>query len=250
MNWSFILVTGASFLLLFQTPDIRLEQFQHEAEQEFHKPISITESDKIGINNGETSCDKNPVQIRIRKGLDPETREEVLAHELGHAYLCARGLVIITVTTPLAVEDGLANIVGPLGAAIGSCFIDPLVDAEIAKRGFKTDKMAEALLRKVSSHTRQDVHNSVARGDLYADLSAVGIYCSELRYPSLPVEKFENVFKDEPQVLTRLEALRRDLGNPTCSDTSSCIKIIERLRDEFELKRYVSVWNPETNNFE
>lgn len=250
MNGSHIPAIAASFLLLFQTPDTPIEQFQHEAEKELRRPIAIAESDELGIDNGETYCDKNPVQIRVRKGLDPETREEVLAHELGHAYLCGRGILIITYTTPAAIAEGLSGIVGSLGAVIGSCYIDPLVNAEMIKRGFKTDKMAEALLHRTKSHTKQDIRDSVSRGDLYVELSAVAIYCSELEYSSIPIKEFEEVFKDEPSVMTKLETLRRDLGKPTCSDTASCINIIKRLRDVFGLKRYITVWNPDTNSAE
>jgi len=243
-------VVATSLLLIVQTPDSRLEKFQHDAEVELHKSISITESDDLGMANGQTFCNTNPVQIKIRKSLDPETKQEVLAHELGHAFLCGRGLLIHTITTSETVNEGLADVVGSLGSGIESCYVDPLVDAEMAKRGFKTDKMAEAFVEKTNSHTKLEVHDWISRGDLYADATAVLLFCSELLYPSVPVEQFEGVFKDEPSVITRVEMLRHDLGKPTCSDTPSCIEAVKRLRDELKLKSYILVWNPKTNKVE
>ena len=129
----------ASSILLFQSPEARLDQFQHEAERELRKPISVAESDDLGMANGQAFCDSNPVQIKIRTALDPETRQEVLAHELGHAYLCGRGLLIFTRITSDAVKEGLTNVVSSLSSGIESCFVDPLVTVEMTKRGFKTD---------------------------------------------------------------------------------------------------------------
>lgn len=239
-----------SLLLIIQAPSTPLEQFQHEAESAIHKPISITESTDLGMAAGQSFCETNPVQIKILKTLDQETKNEALAHELGHVYLCGQGLLIYTLTTQTAIEKGLGGVVSSLGGGIQSCYVDPLVDLEMNKRGFNSEKLAQAIVRKVNSHTKQQIHDWVSRGDLYVDASAVAIYCTELLYSSVPVGRFESVFKDEPSVIAKVKMLRHDLGKPTCTDTASCIPTIKKLREEFDLKSYLAIWNPDTKQWE
>jgi hypothetical protein len=231
-----------------QTP---IDLFQQEAETSLGRPIRILESDEMGMSNGQTFCDQNPVLIKLRKGLEPGLRDQILAHELGHALLCARGILTHSRNTDTATEEGISGIVGALGSTIGSCYIDPLADAEARRRGFKADKRVEQLLRKVGSHTKEEIHYAVNRfGDLSAELSAIAIYCSELDYQSLPISEIEKVYESEPSVIMKLQALRRDLGRPHCSDGASCFTLTKRLRDEFGLGRLIVIWNSGTSNFE
>jgi hypothetical protein len=55
---------------------------------------------------------------------------------------------------------------------------------------------------------------------------------------------------DEPAIMTKLLALRHDLGKPKCFDSSSCFVLTKRLRDAFALQKLVTVKNPTTGVFE
>lgn len=228
-----------------------LESFQHEAEKALGRPIKIVDSNETGIDLGQTYCDKNPVLIKLRAGLDPEFRDQVLAHELGHALLCSRGIVVFSVTTDTARARGVSEIASNLGSQISSCYIDPLADAEATQRGFKTDKMADEILRKSQTYTKEQIHEAVNRnGDLSAALPAVVTYCTDLLPHSFPISEMEKIVAGEPSVMTKLQALRRDLGKPQCSDSVSCFELAKRLRDELGLREFVVLINTRTMLFE
>jgi len=56
----------------------------------------------------------------------------------------------------------------------------------------------------------------------------------------------ERAFDGEPSVISKLQKLRRDLGKPKCRDAPSCFILTKKLRDEFELRRFVLLRNPKT----
>jgi hypothetical protein len=212
------------------------------------RPINVSEVDNLG-NLGETSCDLNPVLIKIRSGLDAQLGEQVLAHELGHALICGRGVVSNTMSYPPT--DGMLSIVLGLGNEIGSCYIDPLADAEAEKRGFKPAQPVDELLRRSTSHSKEEIQEYLKKyGDLAADLTALAIYCTDLRPHSFQISQMEAPISHEPAIMTKLQALRHDLGRPKCFDSSSCFVLTKSLRDAFALQKLVTVKNPTTGVFE
>jgi hypothetical protein len=240
------------YLILFAlttAPAQSLESFQREAEQALRRPISIIEASEMGANLGETFCDQNPVLIRIRSGIDTKLSQAVLAHELGHALLCGRG--ILSSTNSIPPFDGPLSIVPSLGATIGSCYIDPLADAEAEKRGFKTSEVADAFFRRSTSHSRTEIEEFLTKyGELAADFAALAIYCVALRPHSFELSKLEAQVADKPTVLMKLMALKNHLGNQRCVDSGSCFVLTKHLRDELALQKLVTIKNPATGIFE
>lgn len=248
MMKSLTTVLGLTLLLQLNP---KLDSFKHEAETALRGRIEIVESEDIGISNGQTYCDRSPIRIVIRAGLAPDLKEQVLAHEIGHALLCSRGIVIFSYSSDAAKAEGVEGISAALGSAIASCFIDPLADAEASKRGLKTEMTTEALLQKARSHTKEEIHQGVSRfGELSSSLPAIAIYCSDLLPHSFPISDMERVFAGEPSVISRLQELRRVLGKPKCRDAPSCFILAKKLRDEFELRRFVLLRNPKTGTLE
>jgi hypothetical protein len=224
----------------------RLDSFKREAEKALGRSVKIIETvEGLGIANGATYCELDPVLINIRPGLAEELRIEVEAHELGHALLCGRGIKFEI--GPAKQIGGVPPILDSLGAAIGSCYIDPLADAEAAQRGFVPSKTVDDIFRKTKTHTKEEIHNSILNnGELAADLTTINIYCIELRPHSFSIEELEKVFEDEPSVLMKLGALKRRLDMPKCSDAASCFYLTIRLRDEFWLGKLILIQNPRT----
>jgi len=130
-------------------------------------------------------------------------------------------------------------------------YIDPLADAEAEKRGFNPAQVEDELLRKSTSHSKEEIHEYLKKyGDLAADFTALVIYCTDLRPHSFQISEMEGTVSDEPTVMIKLEALRRDLGKPKCFDSSSCFVLTKRLRDGLALQKFVIIKNPATGLFE
>jgi hypothetical protein len=243
-----------AFLLtaILSLPESPLQKFQREAEQVLGKPIQIVEvTDNMGVNTGQTFCDENPVVIKLLATLDPGTKEQVLAHELGHSILCARGFLSGGFITDKAKDTGVWGVTSMLTVMIGSCYLDPLVDAEAERHGFKTDKLEESFFRTVKGHSREEVHQWVQKyGELSSALTAIGLYCADLRPHAFTISELEDVYANEPKVMTKLQALKRDLGKPQCSDAVSCFVLTKRLRNELGLQSLIFLRNPQTGALE
>jgi hypothetical protein len=242
----YILPISLLFVVATAFCQTSLESFQRDAEKALGRTITITETDDVGSNNGETYCDRDPVLIRVRPGLVEDLRQQVLAHELGHAILCGRGIFSVTVST-----DGPSSIAGSIGARVGSCYIDPLADAEAEKRGFKPAQTVDEILRKSLSHSKKEFRDFLENyKELAVDSITLAIYCTDLRPHSFQISEMEASVSGESDVMTKLQALRRDFGKPKCFDGSSCFVLTKRLRDELALQKLVVVKNPTTGLFE
>jgi hypothetical protein len=210
------------------------------------RPVRIIDSNEMGPDNGETFCDQDPVLIKVRFGLSENLRQEVLAHELGHALVCGRGIFSFTHSSddPLSIERSL-------GSGIASCYIDPLADAEAEKRGFKPVQTVDEIRRKSLSHSKEDFREFLKNyKELAVDFITLAIYCTDLRPHSFQISEMEAPVSGEPEVMVKLQALRRGLGKPKCFDSGSCFVLTKRLRDELALQKLVTVKNPTTGLFE
>ena len=226
-----------------------LESFQREAERALRRPIRIVEASEMGPDLGETFCDQNPVLIKIRSGLSAKLSQAVTAHELGHALICGRG--ILNTTNSIPPFEGPLSIVPGVGSEIGSCYIDPLADAEAEKRGFNTSEIKDEFFRRSTSHSRTEVEEFLTKyGELAADFAALAIYCAGLRPHSFELSKLEAQVADKPLVLMKLMALKNHLGSPRCLDSDSCFVLTKHLRDELALQKFVTIKNPSRGVFE
>jgi hypothetical protein len=247
MMRSIAVVVGLTLLLQLNPG---LESFKREAENALGNKIEVIESESTGSDNGQTLCDRTSAKILIRRGLPDDLKEQVLAHEIGHALLCARGLGGFSYSTDFARATRVEGVSAALGSLIQSCYIDPLADAEAARRHLKTEKTTEAVFEKTRSHTKKEIHESVSKGELYATVPAVSIYCVDLLPHSFPISEVESIFADEPSVISKLQKLRHDLGKPECSDARTCFTLTKKLRDDLELKQWIVLKNPETGTLE
>lgn len=227
-----------------------LESFQKEAENALGKKIEITESADTGAANGQTYCDATPVRIIIKRGLESSLRKQVLAHEIGHALLCSRGIVVYSASTTTARIENVEALANALGSNIGSCFIDPLANSEAKKRGLRTEKTTQARLDKLQSHTKEEIHRAVNSGQLGLAFAVSALYCTEILPHSFPNSQLEKPFGSEPPVIAELRALERNLRAPVCRDDVSCFDLAIRLRDALAVKNFVLLKNPRTGRFE
>jgi hypothetical protein len=219
---------------------VTIDDFKVEAEAALGASITIHVAD-TGIDLGQTFCDKSHAEIAIAAGLSEPLRTAVLSHELGHVILCARGISGMTRSS----TDGILSAVS---SAIGSCYMDPLADSEAVKRGFNPTLASEYLAQRVEAHTDEEISSAIARnGNLQVVLIAVSTYCYELRPQT---RNIEGRFKAFPDVLAKISAYHKDLGEPVCGDEASCLALMKKLRDELNLRGQVWIQNPATLTFE
>lgn len=227
-------------------------KFQKEAAKALGRKIEVIETmEGLAAADGNTSCERNPLRIRIRPGLDPEYRQLVLAHELGHVMLCAQGIMVLgRLANPNGPDQ---RILGKLGDAIISCYVDPLADAEAERRGFNVVRTADTLFGQSTGgrpapYDRRLVKNTV----LLDDLIATKLYCGDLRKHTYSTEELEKAYASDPasQAKFKLGMLRSKLGKPQCSDNETCSDLTRGLRDYLALGGLILIRNPRTSKFE
>jgi hypothetical protein len=226
-----------------------LDSFKADAERALGIPVRIVETDQTGTAMGQTFCETQEVLIQIQPGLETELHKQVLAHELGHAILCATG--IRTYLKPTQRGSALSATILPLIAEIGSCYIDPLADAEAKRRGFSPDVAVSELVRRTKKHTPEEVHTFVATfGDRAIDFSGVALYCTELRPHSFPMRDLSETFSVEPRINEKFQNLKKVLGMPGCSDATSCFLLTKHLRDTLSLQDLILIKNPQSGSYQ
>lgn len=232
-------------------PHTSLDSFKREAESALGVPIQIIESSKTGGALGETFCAKDSVLIVIERGLAEDLRDPVIAHELGHALLCARGIRTVAKLTDQGTLHGSEGLLTGFEAIIASCYIDPLADAEAQRRGFDVAKTVDEFAHRIRGHTAQDFSDSIKEfGNLWIRYFAAGIYCAGLRPHTFQMKVLEQFLASEPSIVIQLDEYRRVLGAPKCNDKLTCFRLTKRLRDEAKVGTYIRIENPVTHSFE
>lgn len=227
----------------------RLYTFKRDAEKAIKKTVKIVSDKNIVLYGGLTDCDSDPVLIRIGTNYKPEVRELLLAHELGHVILCGRKMFRMAPLSPSSPTLAQAILTG-LSAEIGSCYVDPLADAEAEKHGFKVRELDALSVEYMTHYPKSEIKSSLDKFSYYArDYSALSIYCMEVR-AGRPLPELERFFAEQPEILERLTNLRNRMGTPTCHDEWSCYAISRQLRDEFYWAKYVLMTNPTTGKVE
>src|SRR5438132_1662892 len=111
----------------------RLEQFKSEVEKISGKAVIIQQGTQE--TNAHTACPRSKeIYISLNPRLvqeDQAWQDVVLAHELGHAYLCGKGFFPPDWQTTFKghfydnVDSGL---IFTIAGVLSSCYLDPLAD--------------------------------------------------------------------------------------------------------------------------
>lgn len=227
-----------------------IEAFKSEAEHALGKSIAI-EDGEAGTYLGLTYCDRNPVLIVTEPGMRGDLREAVLAHELGHAFICATGITTdVRLTAAGKAQDG-GGLLSNLTILVGSCYIDPVADATARSHGVDPTLAADSLWATLFAHPTSDwMEASQNLGPFWPKYAAAVLYCGELRKHTRSSAEVENRFGVVPDVLDNLRSYKRTLGMPECHDANECISLTMTLRDTVGLQGMAVVKVPGTNRYQ
>jgi hypothetical protein len=233
----------------------RLEQFRSEVENINGKQVVIHLVDQE--SNGSSDC-RNPHQIDIymnrRLEQDQEWHDVVLAHELGHAYLCGKGITApnweSTFKAHLMFDRVDPNFIRAIMGILSSCYQDRLADAEATKRGFDPSVSVDNTATKIITPKSVIVESKKTDGPLYSRYLAAAAYCHEKRNHSFNVAQFEEPSTADPDFRPALENLKKNLRGVSCATADSCYEAEKKLRDIGGFKEYVLLINPKTGALE
>jgi hypothetical protein len=227
-----------------------IEAFKSEAENALGKQIVIKDGE-TGTYLGLTNCDRNPVLIVMHPGMNADLHESVLAHELGHALICAAGITTDVRLTPAGRALDAAGLLSNLSVLVGSCFIDPVADASAKSHGFDPTMAADATFDKLKAHPTSDwIEGSQNLGRIWPRYAAAVLYCAEIRKHTRSSVDVENRFGVVPEVLNDLRQYKQTLGTPECHEANECVHVTIALRDAVGLRGLAVVKNPATNLYE
>jgi hypothetical protein len=164
--------------------------------------------------------------------MNADLREAVLAHELGHALICATGITTDVRLTPTGRTLDAAGLLLNLSILVGSCYIDPAADATARSHGFDPTIAADSLFDKVMAHPTSDWIESLRNlGPFWPRYAATVLYCGEIRKHTRSSVHVENRFGVVPDVLSDLRQYKQTLGTPECHEANECVRLTIALRD-------------------
>jgi hypothetical protein len=241
-----------------------------EARYGKNRPISF-KTTEIGKLQGYTNYpDDGHIEIHIPPPISPDYDDAILAHELIHVILNARGFAGVIVNgqferylgrnaralfgaayTPEAKEKSLDDTI----VKLNFCFSDELIDRETAKRGFNPDLVLkeemELRIRSLSS-----LHESFEnRPEVEKHHQALGefVFLNRLsRRPKLKVSMltYENISgpKFGPDVEMLRDRLLDTFKGKQCNITKpeDCYRLTLELRGAAFLKGVVLLPKPKT----
>jgi hypothetical protein len=223
--------------------------------QRGERPIRIVEFEGQGSPqySGETKLDDpTEILIRISRNLPRETAENNLIHELFHVILFKEGFRF----TAGSFRFAQAGDTGPLYAAIAkqltNCFVDPLVDVRMLKRGLRPDLVTQLTAGGLASTKESDLITS-SRSTLsipWTSGVALQLYCVSLRPGRFRMSDVERSFAGVPAVLEAEHDFARAMGDPHCDTPGSCFERMKRLRDVAGMKEEIGLMNPGTGRYE
>jgi hypothetical protein len=232
----------------------RIESYLNEAQKAIQRPIRVVEmpmpenSTDIGLTTWDHAPD---ILIRIRGGLPDHLWDDVMAHELGHILLRARGF-----------HGGLE---GLTQAALGrnqpfmkaaadlasNCYEDPLADAEATKHGFHPERISDYIANGVEQYvTMFDINAREKEDALWPNYQGLYQYCLELRSHTFNESEFEQKFAIEPRIRKLQKKLTKELGVSKCKTPKECFEKSKRLRDAAGFGGLITLGDPKTGKQE
>jgi hypothetical protein len=205
----------------------KLKDLLAEAQSCKKLPVEFGHEPNTNISHMEITSDK--VVIQVRGGLPVKVAENAFAHEIYHIILECNGYSN-RIVIPNRVEGTTVDNVTALAASITSCVDDPVVDAELKKRGFSPEILnheSANLLRK-NQHSFPPEYLADKDTMVYNGLA---VYCSSfrLRYRSDNIEDLWSTIS--PPVVEYAHLLESKVGSLRCGTPATCFEKKKRLRD-------------------
>lgn len=235
------------------TPEERLAEFQKEVEGICHCQLVVQQAGLGPAQNGGTDCINYPGQyiIAINETLDTSWQQVVLAHELGHAYLCAAkkfraaGSRVTKKGEPYPESMMDAN-----RTLLGSCLVEPLADREARKRGFNpsitVDRSANAF--SIPSVVIREGYEQY--GALASSSDALDIFCRENRRHAFNEKALEDKSFMDLGFAAALKKIKTGMRGRTCDSSDSCYRLQKELRHYAGLDGYIEFQNPHSGFWE
>lgn len=223
----------------------KLVRFKSDVEKKTGVKVIIVDESSTQLENGLTECKSDQILIALKPTLTEEKRQSSLAHELGHAWWCGKGVTnphIHVIPGPSMQDAQIAS------TPLSSCYLDPLADEEAWKRRLNPSISFQDALSRMSETSPSWVSaNSRAGGLLWNRYIALNLYCVERRKHSMSDDQLERPFLGEPEIVRVLHKLKSQLPRSSCFDKRTCYRETLKLRDAAELQQWIHMINPFTN---
>lgn len=211
-------------------------------------PIRIKEFESGSAYSGTTDFHPNEIVVRINANFPPPVAENNLAHELFHIILFKEGFRYAAASKKFDAPGDAGRLYSAAATALTSCYVDPLIDRRMAKRGFKPDLVtqisADGLARAQSSEILRE-----SRIDHWTDYAAMMLYCLSLRSGKFRMADVEKAWEGNPTIIGTERKLRRQLRKK-CNTPAACFANMKKLREAAGFETDISLLNPQTGKYE
>ena len=241
-----ILVAGC-----FAFATSRIGSYLNEAQRAIQRPIRVVEMPmpQNSVELGFTTWDQaSEIIIRIRGGLPGRLQEDVMAHELGHILLRARGFHGGTGGLTPAGRGRNRAFMMVAAELLSNCYEDPLADAEATKHGFHPERISDYIAK--AQVTMFDINQMEKVDELWPNYQGLYQYCIELRPHTFKESDFEHKFAIEPKIRQLQKKLTRELGVSRCKSPGDCFDRSKRLRDAAGFGGLITMADPKTGQQE
>jgi len=209
-----------------------MESYLDEAQKAIRRPIRVSEMPDTRVELGLTTVKPDEVLIQIQNGLPHDLRDDVLAHELGHVLLRARGFHGGRGGLTQAGMNRNRTFMMVTAETISNCYEDPLADAEATKHGFHPERIGDFIASGVEQQaTMFDIYAREKDDELWPNYEATYLYCIELRPHMFKESELEQKFAVEPKIGKLKHKLTKELGASRCRSPRECFERSKHLRD-------------------
>jgi len=229
------------------------EKFREEVEGLAKRRVIIRRGTVEWDEIGNANCYTSDIIITIRRGLDETIATAVEGHELGHAFLCAKGILPINadLTAPLGLWEKDQDDLKTVARAVATCMIEPTVNSEARKRGVDLTPQEAEKLRVQARQSAADLREGARLyGGMFDIQWAVAQFCLVREQPSLNTSKLAEIVSYDPLVSATYMSLEEKVKSVECNTVTSCFEIAKRVRAAAGLDGYFYLQNPTTISLE
>jgi hypothetical protein len=211
-------------------------------------PIHIKEFEGGSAYSGTTDFYKGEIIVRVNGSLPRPTAQNNLVHELFHIILLKEGFRYAAASKKFNSPGDVGRLYTAAGTALTSCYVDPLIDRRMAKRGFKPDLVihitASGLAHAQSSEILRE-----SRLDHWTDYAAMQLYCLSLRPGKFKMANVEKAWAVNPEIVETERRLRKRLPGG-CDTPAVCFESMKALRKATGFETDIFLMNPQTREYE
>lgn len=185
--------------------------------------------------------------VRIDRTLPVHTAENNLVHELFHIILFKAGFRYTAGSYKFKVPGDVGALYTAAAKQLTNCYVDPLIDRRMAKRGFNPDLVTQISAYGLASTNGPAILRS-SQLDHWTEYAAMEIYCLSLRPGKFQIQDVEKAWAVNPKIIEEEKRFRRQL--PVCSTPNACFESMKSLRKAAGFESDIFLLNPLTGNYE